>query len=110
MTAKNVVSLTALDITKTSMISAPILLWRVTAIQQGYYSLSEVFDTFRDTTYSPEIERRRNRGEITLSQNLGDTYGSISMGYVNEDYWNSDRKTQSATLGYNNSWQGSVMG
>ncbi|MEY0161132.1 fimbria/pilus outer membrane usher protein [Providencia rettgeri] len=77
---------------------------------QGYYSLSEVFDTFRDTTYSPEIERRRNRGEITLSQNLGDTYGSISMGYVNEDYWNSDRKTQSATLGYNNSWQGISYG
>jgi outer membrane usher protein len=69
-----------------------------------------VFDTFRDTNYVPEIERRRNRGEITLSQNLGDTYGSISAGYVNEDYWNSDRKTQSATLGYNNSWQGISYG
>ncbi|MDF4405586.1 fimbria/pilus outer membrane usher protein, partial [Vibrio parahaemolyticus] len=40
---------------------------------EGFYSLSEVFDTFRDTNYVPEIERRRNRGEITLSQNLGDT-------------------------------------
>lgn len=77
---------------------------------EGFYSLSEVFDTFRDTHYVPEIERRRNRGEITLSQNLGDTYGSISAGYVNEDYWNSDRKTQSATLGYNNSWQGISYG
>lgn len=77
---------------------------------EGFYSLSEVFDTFRDTNYVPEIERRRNRGEITLSQNLGDTYGSISAGYVNEDYWNSDRKTQSATLGYNNSWQGISYG
>lgn len=77
---------------------------------EGFYSLSEVFDTFRDTNYVPEIERRRNRGEITLSQSLGDTYGSISAGYVNEDYWNSDRKTQSATLGYNNSWQGISYG
>ncbi|MBP6121593.1 fimbria/pilus outer membrane usher protein [Providencia sp.] len=77
---------------------------------KGFYSLSEVFDSFRDTHYTPEIERRRNRGEITLSQNLGDTYGSISIGYVNEDYWNSDRKTQSATLGYNNSWQGISYG
>ncbi|TOM62422.1 fimbrial assembly protein, partial [Vibrio parahaemolyticus] len=58
------------------------------------------------TNYAPEIERRRNRGEITLSQNLGDSFGSISVGYINEDYWNSDRKTQSATVGYNNSWQG----
>ncbi len=77
---------------------------------KGFYSLSEVFDGFRDTHYTPEIERRRNRGEITLSQNLGDSYGSISAGYVNEDYWNSDRKTQSATLGYNNSWQGISYG
>ncbi|MFW0929380.1 fimbria/pilus outer membrane usher protein [Providencia sp. VP23HZSY-1] len=73
---------------------------------KGFYSLAEVFDGYRDTNYAPEIERRRNRGEITLSQNLGDSFGSISVGYINEDYWNSDRKTQSATVGYNNSWQG----
>ncbi|MEX9949446.1 fimbria/pilus outer membrane usher protein [Providencia alcalifaciens] len=77
---------------------------------KGFYSLSEVFDTFRDTHYTPEIERRRNRGEITLSQNLGENNGSISIGYVNEDYWNSDKKTQSATLGYSNSWQGISYG
>ncbi|MEX6281585.1 fimbria/pilus outer membrane usher protein [Providencia hangzhouensis] len=73
---------------------------------KGFYSLAEVFDDYRNTNYIPEIERRRNRGEITLSQNLGDNFGSISVGYINEDYWNSDRKTQSATVGYNNSWQG----
>lgn len=73
---------------------------------KGFYSLAEVFDGYRNTNYIPEIERRRNRGEITLSQNLGDNFGSISVGYINEDYWNSDRKTQSATVGYNNSWQG----
>lgn len=77
---------------------------------KGFYSLSEVFDGYRDTHYTPEIERRRNRGEITLNQNLGDTYGSISAGFVSEDYWNSDRKTQSATLGYNNSWNGISYG
>lgn len=77
---------------------------------KGFYSLSEVFDGYRNTLYSPETERRRNRGEITLNQNLGEVYGSLSAGFVSEDYWNSDRKTQSATLGYNNSWDGISYG
>ncbi|NBM27702.1 fimbria/pilus outer membrane usher protein [Proteus sp. G4417] len=76
----------------------------------GFYSLSEVFDSFRRTHYSPEIEQRRHRAEITLNQNLGDKYGSLAIGYIQEDYWNSKSKKQSATLGYNNSWQGISYG
>ncbi|WP_211838181.1 fimbria/pilus outer membrane usher protein [Proteus terrae] len=76
----------------------------------GFYSLSEVFDSFRRTNYSPEVERRRNRAEITINQNLGEGNGSLAIGYIKEDYWNSNKKTQSATLGYNNSWQGISYG
>lgn len=76
----------------------------------GYYSLAEVFDEYRNGVNAPEIERRRNRAEITINQNLGEQYGSLSIGYVRENYWNSDRKTQSATVGYNNSWQGISYG
>ncbi|WP_235378806.1 fimbria/pilus outer membrane usher protein [Proteus faecis] len=76
----------------------------------GYYSLAEVFDEYRNGISAPEIERRRNRAEITINQNLGEQYGSLSIGYVRENYWNSDRKTQSATMGYNNSWQGISYG
>lgn len=71
----------------------------------GYYSLSETLNDYRDkNTYIPQIERRRHRAEITLSQNLGDPYGALSVNYINEDYWNSQRKTQSSNLSYNNSW------
>ncbi|MEQ5162160.1 fimbria/pilus outer membrane usher protein [Proteus terrae] len=76
----------------------------------GFYSLSEVFDSFRRTNYSPEVERHRNRAEITINQNLGEGNGSLAIGYIKEDYWNSNKKTQSATLGYNNSWQGISYG
>lgn len=76
----------------------------------GYYSLAEVFDEYRNGANAPEIERRRNRAEITINQNLGETLGSLSLGYIRENYWNSDRKTQSATVGYNNSWQGISYG
>ncbi|HHR6037205.1 TPA: fimbria/pilus outer membrane usher protein [Providencia alcalifaciens] len=70
----------------------------------NYYSLSEVFDNYRNTDYIPQIERRRNRAETTISQSLWQNYGSISVGYVNEDYWNSQRRTQSANISYNNNW------
>lgn len=73
---------------------------------RGYYSLTEVFDEYKNKINTPEIERRRNRAEITLNQNLGENYGSLSLGYIRENYWNSERKTGSATASYNNSWQG----
>ncbi|HHR6130548.1 TPA: fimbria/pilus outer membrane usher protein [Providencia alcalifaciens] len=71
---------------------------------KGFYSLAEVFDGYRKETFTALYERRRNRGEITLSQSLGEGWGSLSVGFVSEDYWNSDRKTQSTTIGYNNNW------
>ena len=72
----------------------------------GYFSLQEVLDTYRDTSYTPQAERRRNRAEATLSQNLWEGAGSLSLSLISEDYWHSTRRTQSAGVGYSNSWQG----
>ena len=72
----------------------------------GYWDMQEVLDTYRDDNYTPSIERRRNRGEVTLSQSLGEEMGSLSLNYIREDYWNTGRTMESVGVGYNNSWRG----
>ncbi|SUW63736.1 Outer membrane usher protein fimD precursor [Buttiauxella agrestis] len=78
----------------------------------GYYSLQEVMDTYRDGSYinQPLLERRRNRSELTISQNLTDALGSVSLSWVSEDYWNSNRSMRSIGGGYNNSYKGISYG
>lgn len=76
----------------------------------GYYSLQEVLDTYRSELSMPLIERRRNRAELTMNQNLWEGAGSLSLSLISEDYWNSKRRTQSLSAGYNNSWQGVSYG
>jgi outer membrane usher protein len=70
---------------------------------RGYYGMQEVLDTVGSK--SPDIERRRNRAELTLSQSLGRGAGSLSFSVVTEDYWNSAKPMQSLSLGYNNDWR-----
>ncbi|AYN26262.1 fimbrial biogenesis outer membrane usher protein [Buttiauxella sp. 3AFRM03] len=70
----------------------------------GFYTLQEVMDTWRDGTPSPIIERRRNRSEMTISQNLWENAGSLSLSWVSENYWNSHRTMRSIGVGYNNNW------
>ncbi|MCP5888564.1 fimbria/pilus outer membrane usher protein, partial [Klebsiella pneumoniae] len=72
----------------------------------GYWDMQEVLDTYRDDAYTPSVERRRNRGEVTISQSLGDEMGSLSLSYIREDYWNTGRTMESVGVGYNNSWRG----
>ncbi len=72
----------------------------------GYYTLSEVLDTWRDTNQLDTMERRRNRAELLLNQNLGGNAGSLSLNAISEDYWNSDRNMRSIGAGYSNSWHG----
>ncbi|MCY3510832.1 fimbria/pilus outer membrane usher protein [Klebsiella michiganensis] len=72
----------------------------------GYWDMQEVLDTYRDDNYTPSIERRRNRGEVTISQSLGEEMGSLSLSYICEDYWNTGRTMESVGVGYNNSWRG----
>lgn len=76
----------------------------------GYYSLQEVMDTYRGGDRAPVVERRRNRSELTLSQNLWQNAGSVSLSWVSEDYWNSNRTMRSVGGGYNNSWNSISFG
>lgn len=72
----------------------------------GFYTLSDVLETYRDKDTGPQTERKRNRAEVTLSQDLGDNRGYLSVGAVSESYWNNSRKTASWNMGYSNSWNG----
>ena len=76
----------------------------------GYYGLQEVLDTYRSGNRYAPIDRRKNRGEITLNQNLWEGAGSLSLSAVSEDYWGSERNMQSLSAGYNNSWNGISYG
>lgn len=70
----------------------------------GYYGMQEVLDSYRSD--SAIIDRRRNRMELTMSQSLGSTLGSLMIGAMREDYWNNGKTMESYTAGYNNSWGG----
>lgn len=72
----------------------------------GYYTLSEVLDTWRDNDWQTNNDRRRNRAEISLNQNISSSLGSLSLNAISEDYWNSDRKMRSIGVGYSNNWAG----
>jgi outer membrane usher protein len=76
----------------------------------GYYSLQEVLDSYSSQNYQPLDERKRNRSELTISQNLWDGAGAFSLSWISEDYWNTDRTMRSIGAGYNNSWSGISYG
>ncbi|MGU3415357.1 fimbria/pilus outer membrane usher protein [Enterobacteriaceae bacterium C34A] len=74
----------------------------------GYYGMQEVLDSYGDNSVLQD--RRRNREELTVSQTLGQSFGSLSLSAVKEDYWNSDKSMESYSAGYNNSWNGISYG
>ncbi|MFS7160241.1 fimbria/pilus outer membrane usher protein [Serratia proteamaculans] len=77
----------------------------------GFYSLSEVLDGWRSGSAPRWMsERRRNRAELSMNQQLWQDGGSLSLSAVREDYWNSDRSLASFGLGYSNSWRGISYG
>ncbi|WP_092877250.1 fimbria/pilus outer membrane usher protein [Izhakiella capsodis] len=70
----------------------------------GFYTLQEAIETYgRDNNYR---DHKKSRSELTLSQNLWQKWGAISLSLVKEDYWNNNRSSESASVGYNNTWQG----
>jgi outer membrane usher protein len=71
---------------------------------QGFYSLQETLDTYTDGRSAPYFSHKKSRAELTLSQSLWEGAGSVSLSLVSEDYWNENRRNQSASVGYNNSW------
>ena len=71
----------------------------------GFYNLNDVLDSYgKDRDW--QWERRRQRGELTLSQNLWAGAGALTISAINEQYWDNDRQTRSLSLGYNNNWYG----
>lgn len=71
----------------------------------GYWSMQEVMDTWREGSSYRSQERRRNRAEIAMTQSLGQQVGSLSLTAVREDYWNTSRRQESVGASYSNSWE-----
>jgi outer membrane usher protein len=76
----------------------------------GYWGMQEVLDTYTDGYSYPLQERRRNRAELTLSQDLWAGGGNLGLTAAREDYWNTDRRMESYSASYNNSWDGISYG
>ncbi|MEL4013170.1 fimbria/pilus outer membrane usher protein [Dryocola clanedunensis] len=77
---------------------------------KGFYSLNEILDTWRDSSAPLNDQRRRNRTEFTMNQELGEVAGSLAVSWMSEDYWNSNRTMRSIGASYNNSWNGISYG
>lgn len=71
----------------------------------GYATLQEVANTY--TSRSGEqygMVGSRNRAELSMNQRLSEQFGSLSFSAVREDYWGYNRRMQSISAGYSNSW------
>ena len=68
----------------------------------GFYGMQEVLDSYGDSNALQD--RRRNRAELTMSQHLGESYGTVMLSAIRENYWNSAKTLASLSLGYNNAW------
>jgi outer membrane usher protein len=71
----------------------------------GFYTLQETLDTYNGESDQPAEmpQHRRNRIEVTVSQNLGQEVGSLALSLVNEEFWDGP-KVQTLGVGYNNNW------
>ncbi|WP_238929156.1 fimbria/pilus outer membrane usher protein [Citrobacter sp. R56] len=74
----------------------------------GYYTLQETLDSWRNngTLDDQDLNRSRNREELTVTQTLSDILGSLTISAIHESHWNSHKSTISLEAGYNNSWHG----
>ncbi len=72
----------------------------------GYYSLQETLDTFSRNNGVSFGQRKRNRAEIVVNQNLAKNFGAIYLTAVKEDYWQNNKSLQSFGFGYSNGWRG----
>lgn len=75
----------------------------------GFYTLQEALESYDGGTgyYS---DHKKSRAELTLSQNLWEKGGALSLSLLKEKYWNNNRSTESASVGYNNNWKGVAWG
>ncbi|WP_199637752.1 fimbria/pilus outer membrane usher protein [Serratia sp. PAMC26656] len=71
---------------------------------RGFYTLQEALESYGGNSVKYN-DHKKSRAELILSQNLWEGGGTLSLSLFNEDYWNDSRRSQSASVGYNNSWQ-----
>ena len=71
----------------------------------GFRTLNEVMDSYRDAPSTTIPDRRRNRAELSVSQQLWQGAGTLSVNAVRENYWGSSGTTRSYNFSYNNSWK-----
>lgn len=76
----------------------------------GFWSLQEVMDSYRESNTTTLQERRRNRAEIIITQDLGKNLGSLALSAIWEDYWNTQQRLESYGASYSNSWDGISYG
>lgn len=68
----------------------------------GFRSLEETLGTYRSDSNIPSYvtDRRRNRAELSVNQDLGANFGAFNASLISEDYWHNKRNSLSANLGY----------
>ena len=71
---------------------------------RGFYNLQEALESYggNSAIYN---DHKKSRAELTMSQSLWDQGGTLSLSLFNEDYWDDNRRSQSVSLSYNNSWE-----
>lgn len=73
----------------------------------GFYTLEDVLDSYDiDDDSRRGNDRPHNRTEMTLSQDLGNHLGSLSVNWLRENDWNSSDNTETIGVSYNTSWNG----
>ena len=69
---------------------------------RDFYSFSEAND-YRDP--DQHVENRRNRTELSLTQDFGG-WGNISASFYRQSYWNTSAEDQTVHLGYYANYKG----
>ena len=78
----------------------------------GFRNMQEVMDSYSTVRNSAQLlqQQRHHRAEMTMTQNLGDTAGSLALSAIWEDYWGESQVLQSYSASYSNSWEGISYG
>ncbi|MDT3253655.1 fimbria/pilus outer membrane usher protein [Serratia sp. root2] len=70
---------------------------------RGFYTLQEALESYGGRALYND--HKKSRAELMLSQSLWERGGSLSLSVFSEDYWNDNRRSQSASVSYNNNWE-----
>ncbi|PRG36935.1 fimbria/pilus outer membrane usher protein [Burkholderia multivorans] len=74
----------------------------------GFFGLNDAMrarDQAASDIRSSSLYRQRNRASLTLSQQFGDTWGSVNATVSAATYWNRSGSDVDYTIGYNNTFR-----